>query len=51
MIQISKKYGGIQIIYSGKAHPRDGEGKDIIRRIFSKIKELKGSIEILYSRL
>jgi glycogen phosphorylase len=39
--EIAKKYKGIQIIYAGKAHPNDGEGKEIIKRIFWKIKEMK----------
>ncbi|MDD5553855.1 MAG: alpha-glucan family phosphorylase, partial [Candidatus Omnitrophica bacterium] len=40
--------GGIQIVYAGKAHPRDGEGKELIKRIFSKIKALKPGIKIVY---
>ncbi len=46
--KIASKFKGIQIIYAGKAHPRDGEGKDIIKRIFAKSKELKGKIKIVY---
>lgn len=40
--------GKIQIIYSGKAHPRDGEGKELIRKIFSYIKRLRGKIKIAF---
>jgi starch phosphorylase len=40
--------GKIQIIYSGKAHPRDGEGKELIRRIYSYIKKLRGKIKIAF---
>ena len=48
LIQIAQKYGKIQIIYAGKAHPKDNEGKDIIKFIFSKKKELKEKIDIIY---
>jgi starch phosphorylase len=40
--------GPIQIVYAGKAHPRDGGGKDLIRRIFEHIGALKGQINIAY---
>lgn len=40
--------GPIQIVYAGKAHPRDGGGKDLIRRIFEHIGALKGKINIAY---
>lgn len=40
--------GKIQIIYSGKAHPMDIEGKKIIERIFSFNQRLKGKIKIAY---
>jgi len=46
---IAKKFeGGIQIIYSGKAHPRDTEGKEIIKRIIDKIKLINEKIKICY---
>jgi starch phosphorylase len=40
--------GPLQIVYSGKAHPRDQGGKDIIRRIFEHIERLRGRITIAY---
>ena len=40
--------GKVQIIYAGKAHPRDNEGKRLIMRIFSYIKEFKGKISIAF---
>lgn len=40
--------GKVQIIYAGKAHPRDDEGKRLIMRIFSYIKEFKGKISIAF---
>jgi starch phosphorylase len=40
--------GKIQIIYSGKAHPKDEQGKQIIKKIFSYIQRLKGKIKIAF---
>ncbi|MEK7823262.1 MAG: alpha-glucan family phosphorylase, partial [Nitrospirota bacterium] len=40
--------GKIQIIYAGKAHPKDIEGKQLIEKIFSYIQRLKGKINIAF---
>ncbi|MBN2095249.1 MAG: alpha-glucan family phosphorylase [Candidatus Aenigmarchaeota archaeon] len=38
----------IQIVYGGKAHPRDTEGKCIIKRITDQMKEVHGAIKCVY---
>lgn len=45
---IAETAGRIQIVYAGKAHPRDGGGKDLIRRIFEAGEQLKGAITLAY---
>ncbi len=45
---LANNSGEIQIIYAGKSHPKDGEGKDLIKRIHQKIGELAGKIKIVY---
>jgi starch phosphorylase len=40
--------GRLQIVYSGKAHPKDEPGKELIRRIFAHAKELQGEVTIVY---
>jgi len=40
--------GKIQIIYAGKAHPKDTVGKELIERIFSFRDKLKGKIKITF---
>jgi starch phosphorylase len=40
--------GKIQIIFAGKAHPKDYQGKKIIERIFRYIEDLKDEIKIVY---
>ncbi|MBI3583771.1 MAG: alpha-glucan family phosphorylase [Nitrospinae bacterium] len=42
------KTGKLQIIYAGKSHPNDQHGKELIQRIHNYIKELKGTIDIVY---
>ncbi len=40
--------GKIQLIFAGKAHPRDELGKSLIREIYEYIERLKGVMEIVY---
>jgi starch phosphorylase len=44
LLQISEK-GRIQIIYAGKAHPHDDNGKRLIQGIYGYRDKLKGKIE------
>jgi glycogen phosphorylase len=46
--QIAKDAGHFQIIYAGKAHPNDGGGKDIIRRIFHAKKALRKAVPVVF---
>ena len=45
---IAKTVGPFQIVFGGKAHPRDEKGKEIIKRIFQMKEVLKGDIRIVY---
>lgn len=45
---IAARSGPLQIIYAGKAHPRDQGGKDVIKRIFQIKETLKDAIKIVY---
>lgn len=40
--------GKIQIVFAGKAHPKDDLGKKLIQKIFSVRERLKGVITIVY---
>ncbi|KKO19122.1 MAG: alpha-glucan family phosphorylase [Candidatus Brocadia sp.] len=40
--------GKIQIIYSGKAHPKDTPGKDIIRRIVEIAKTINDNVSVVF---
>lgn len=43
-----RSLGPIQVIFAGKAHPRDGAGKEIIRGIFGRMRELGAEVPIAY---
>lgn len=45
---IAHKAGKIQIIFAGKAHPADQEGKDEIKRICDTAAELHNDIKIVF---
>jgi starch phosphorylase len=45
--RINRK-GKIQIVYAGRAHPKDWEGKRLIQEIFGYIEKLKNDIKIVY---
>ncbi|MCI0499612.1 MAG: alpha-glucan family phosphorylase [Planctomycetales bacterium] len=45
---ISKNAGRLQLVFSGKAHPNDTEGKELIKRIFGAARELRSAIKIAY---
>ena len=45
---ISANAGAIQIIFAGKAHPKDKEGKDLIKQIVDHMESLKEDMKIVY---
>ena len=46
--QIARQAGPIQLVYAGKAHPRDEGGKEIIRRIFEAAALLAKDVRVVY---
>ena len=46
--QIAKSAGRFQIIYAGKAHPNDGGGKEIIKKIFHAKKALRKAVPVVF---
>jgi len=41
LVHIAESFGEIQIVFAGKAHPRDGLGKEMIKNIFEKMRLIK----------
>jgi starch phosphorylase len=48
LLQIAAKAGCFQIIYAGKAHPNDQDGKNIIKHLYQIKEALKDQIKIVY---
>lgn len=44
----ANRKGNVQIIFAGKAHPRDETGKRLIEQIFGYIERLKDEINMVY---
>lgn len=45
---IAEKFGGLQIVYGGKAHPNDREGKALIQQIVQVKEQLRPTINLVY---
>jgi len=48
LIKMNQDVGKMQIIFAGKAHPSDYDGKERIKHLHDRIKELSGEIKIVY---
>jgi starch phosphorylase len=46
--EVYSKAGPFQIVYAGKAHPKDQQGKELIQRIFQSINALNSDVKIAY---
>jgi len=46
--RIAHNFGPLQVIYGGKAHPRDERGKALIREIFQASANLGDAVRVLY---
>jgi glycogen phosphorylase len=49
LVRLAHEFGGLQILYSGKAHPADEPGKAMIRHVIEVAKQLNSdALKILY---
>ncbi len=46
--RIAQEAGPIQIVYGGKAHPRDEGGKNLIREVFGGARSVSDVIKVVY---
>ncbi len=46
--RICRQVGPLQLVYAGKAHPRDDGGKAIIRKIFGAAAALTDNVRVVY---
>jgi glycogen phosphorylase len=49
LMKIAEKFGGLQIVYAGKAHPADEPGKAKIRRVIELARDLRQTqLQVVY---
>jgi starch phosphorylase len=48
LTEIARNVGKLQIVFGGKAHPHDGGGKELIRRIFAARERLGDAVKVVY---
>ncbi len=48
LMEIAGAVGPIQLVFAGKSHPKDDQGKDLIRRVFQFARQLKDRVTITY---
>jgi starch phosphorylase len=48
LLDIARTVGPLQLLFAGKAHPKDDPGKELIRRVFEVARQLKNQITIVY---
>lgn len=46
--QIAKKHGPLQFVFAGKAHPKDVDGKKLIKRVVGVGKQMAGEVSVVY---
>jgi starch phosphorylase len=46
--EVRRRGGPFQIVYGGKAHPGDEEGKAVIQRVFDAARALRDTIPVVY---
>jgi starch phosphorylase len=45
---IAREVGPVQLVFAGKAHPRDEAGKEMIRRVFAAGEQLRERVRVVY---
>jgi starch phosphorylase len=48
LVDISERVGTIQLVFAGKAHPRDWQGKELIKKIVDLSHHLSGRLKVVY---
>jgi starch phosphorylase len=45
---LARRHGGLQVVFAGKAHPRDEDGKAVIQRIVQEGRDLAPEVKVGY---
>lgn len=46
--ELAEKHSGLQLLYSGKAHPKDDGGKQLIQNVIANSKRLSSKVKFVY---
>ncbi len=46
--EMASEVGPLQIVFGGKAHPKDSGGKELIRRVFEAAHKLREAVKVVY---
>jgi starch phosphorylase len=46
--RMAQEVGPLQLVFAGKAHPKDREGKEVIRRVHEARDALQGAVSVAY---
>ncbi len=46
--QIARRAGPVQLVFAGKAHPKDEDGKRLIQHVVAVARQLAGAVPIVY---
>lgn len=45
---LARHHGALQLVFAGKAHPRDEPGKEMIRRVFAAAQALRDDVQVVF---
>lgn len=45
---LAERYGGLQVVYGGKAHPKDADGQAMIRRVVEAGRDLGEDVRVVW---
>jgi starch phosphorylase len=49
LVDLAHKYGGLQILYAGKSHPKDEDGKRLIHNVFEAAARVNSNVlQVIY---
>jgi glycogen phosphorylase len=48
LLEIAGRVGPLQFVFAGKAHPKDYDGKEVIRRVVAAARRLGGGVPVVY---
>jgi glycogen phosphorylase len=46
--ELAASVGPMQMVFAGKAHPMDYDGKGLIRQVFEAARQLQGNVKVVY---